>query len=333
MKYSVIVPAYNAEKTLRRCVDSLLSQERSDVEIILINDGSQDGSETICEDYAEKYESIRYISQQNAGVSAARNRGLDAAKGEFVLFVDSDDYVVRDFFTIVDGMIAEKSADLIQFSACVDNGYEKHPMIHSLYSAFSREKLFPHIIDAICRKTINAPHAKLFKREIIENNCIRFPKGVSVAEDRAFNIVYSFYINSYTVSDAVVYVINTENGNSLSRKRHEDLKKQLAAADAYIDGNLASASIPEEEKELYRKALNFGMCRSVYHDARLMLMDGKGWLSRQKELRRLCRQINIKRMKYPKTLYCTLISLTVRLYLTTVIDAVAMKLNHDLKKR
>lgn len=91
--YSVVIPVYNAEKTLRRCVDSLLRQDCSEVELILVNDGSKDGSLEICREYARQYDCVRVIDKPNGGVSTARNAGLDAAQGIYVLFVDSDDYV------------------------------------------------------------------------------------------------------------------------------------------------------------------------------------------------------------------------------------------------
>lgn len=326
MKYSVIIPVYNAEKTIRRCVDSLLEQNCADAEIILVNDGSRDGSEEICEEYARDHGNVRYIMQENGGVSAARNAGLDAAQGEYVLFVDSDDYVTQSFFSSIEQAVQTECADMIQFSNCVDNGVEVRQHIRKPMRTASREELVPYITDAICRKTINGPWAKLYRRDLIESHHVRFSVGVSVAEDRAFNIVYSLFIQSYAVSDHAVYVLNTENENSLSRKRHKDLQEQFSIAAEYLKSELAAAPIPEQEKECYRRALNFGSCRGIYHDAKLLIQSRVGWFARQKRLMQLCRKNNKKRMQYPKTRYCTKITLPVRLYLTPVIDAVAARL-------
>lgn len=326
MRYSVIIPVYNAKKTLNRCVDSLLKQNRSDTEIILVNDGSSDNSRAICEEYAKKFDNVKLVSQENAGVSAARNAGLDMACGEYVLFVDSDDYVAEDLFLNIDKVLHDVDVDWLLFSGCVDDGLKKTEIISKPILTKNRKDLLPHIIDSICSKSINGPWAKLYKRELIEKHRIRFPVGVSVAEDRAFNIVYSFYIESFQQSGFVGYVLNTENGDSLSRKRHEDLKQQFAIAESYIDSELNEATISDTEKESYRKAINFGECRGIYHDAKLMLQDHKRWSVRQKELMRLCKTINRKHMKYPKTRYCIMISLPIRLYLTPVIDAIAWKL-------
>ena len=199
MKYSVIIPAYNAEKTINRCVDSLLEQKRSDIEIVLVNDGSKDSSGDICKAYAAEHNCVHYIEKENGGVSSARNAGLDAATGEYVLFVDSDDHVAPDLFANIDRMVDTEDADWIRFSVCVDNGTEKKENTCGRFSYRSREELLPHIVNDICSKAINGPWAKLYKRSIIEEHNIRFPEGASVGEDRVFNIVYSFFAKSHPV--------------------------------------------------------------------------------------------------------------------------------------
>lgn len=326
MKYSVIIPVYNAEKTLRRCVDSLLDQGSPDAEIILVNDGSKDGSAAICEEYAKNYDCVRFISQPNGGVSSARNAGLDIASGEYVLFVDSDDYVAPSYFSIIDQTVNQAQADFTQFSCRIAHVTSRPDAVHEPFRAYTREKLLPRIVDSICRKTINGPHAKVYLRKIIEEHNVRFPVGSSIGEDRVFNIVYTFFIQSYAASDAVVYFIDTGNENSLSRKRYQDLNKQFEIANEYYYEQLAAAELPESEKESYQRAINFGTCRGIYHDAKLMIADRIGWFKRQKTLLQLCRNINKKHMRYPRTRYCTLITLPVRLYLALVIDAVAQKL-------
>ena len=100
--FSIIIPVYNAETTIRRCLDSFTNQRFSDYEILLINDGSTDNSDAICREYADVNSKICYLSKENGGVSSARNLGLEQAKGEYALFVDSDDYVSEDYFDVID---------------------------------------------------------------------------------------------------------------------------------------------------------------------------------------------------------------------------------------
>ncbi len=328
MKYSIIIPVYNASKTLHRCLDSLLAVQYKDAEFILVNDGSSDSSGEICEEYALRHSNIKYIAKENGGVSSARNAGLDVACGDYILFVDSDDYVASEFFSILDQTLEKTPYDLVQFSCCIDNGNEKKEIRRMPVTAAGREQIMPYLVNAICRKTLNPPWAKLYRRDLIEKNHVRFPEGASVAEDRVFNIKYSLSIESYAVSDQILYFVSTENENSLTRGRQKNLKKQFEITGAYFQEALSASSIPESEKEQYRKAVNFGDCRTIYHEAKLMHQDHVRWFARQKRLGHICDEINRKHMKYPKTRYCTLIMLPVRLRLTPVIDAVAWKLTH-----
>lgn len=96
-RISVIVPVYNAEKTIARCIETLLGQTYGNIELLLVDDGSKDGSLAICREYAEKDNRITVIHKENGGVSSARNAGIEMAKGDYILFVDSDDYVEPDY--------------------------------------------------------------------------------------------------------------------------------------------------------------------------------------------------------------------------------------------
>ena len=325
IKYSVIIPIYNAEKTLERCVSSLLSENYPDCEIILVNDGSTDHSAELCADYANADSRVRFFSKENGGVSTARNAGLDLAEGEYVLFVDSDDYVLQDFFAALDALLEQNNADLTMAS-CGHNKVTINDRPVRTVSYIGRKELIQAIINAICRKTINGPVAKIYKRAILNDHHIRFPVGASVAEDRVFNICYSFYIDSLQISDKVLYCVDTGNENSLSRKRHSDLNKQFAVTRQYFKDHLNDAPIPESEKEQYRRAVNFGSCRYIYHEAKLLHANNVGWWERQKKLGRLCDSINRRHLKYPDTSYCRKITLPVRLRLTWLIDAIAWKL-------
>ena len=329
MKYSIIIPVYNAENTIRRCVDSLLDQNYADSEIILVNDGSQDGSEVICREYERSCETVRCISQQNGGVSSARNAGIDCAHGEYIMFVDSDDYVLPGFYSIVDKAIETSCADWIHFSSYVDNGAIKRKCVRKATNVCSREDSLPQIIESICHKTINSPWAKLYKRDIIEKHHIRFPVGVSIGEDRAFNIVYSFYVQSYATSEQALYVLNTENANSLSRKHHNDLEKQLDNADIFIRRELSVAPISAEEKARYREAIDFIVNARIYLVAKMLIRNHVGWIERQRRLMLFCREVNKMHTRYPRIPYCMWSMLPVRLYQTTAIDAMARVLMVD----
>ena len=112
-KLSVIVPVYNTEKYLRQCVDSILGQTLSELEIILVNDGSKDNSGVICDEYAAKYDQVTVIHKENGGVSSARRAGVAAAKGEYVAFVDSDDWIDPDMYAQMLASAREHDADAV----------------------------------------------------------------------------------------------------------------------------------------------------------------------------------------------------------------------------
>ena len=112
---SIIIPVYNGEKFISRCVDSVLSQTYSDFELILVNDGSKDNSGKLCDAYAQKDPRIRVIHQENGGVSRARNRGLDAAKGDVISFVDIDDYIAPQMLEVALKYLTD--ADICMFDA------------------------------------------------------------------------------------------------------------------------------------------------------------------------------------------------------------------------
>ena len=113
VKYSFIVPVYNTKKYLKKCLDSLIKQTFKDFEIIIVNDGSTDNSMEIIEKYKNKYSNIKVIEQQNQGLSLARNNGVKKTSGEYILFIDSDDYIEKDLLKQIDKNIG--NADVLRF--------------------------------------------------------------------------------------------------------------------------------------------------------------------------------------------------------------------------
>lgn len=323
LKYSVIIPVYKAEKTLCRCVDSLLKCNREELEIILVNDGSPDGCGAICEQYAEGNACVKYIAKENGGVSTARNAGIEAASGDYLIFVDSDDYVSEGCFEAIDSVLSECDYDFIQFSHYMTDGKTISTHTRSVFSSNDRGGFFPGIIDSICSKVINPPWAKVYKHELIEKYNIRFPVGASIAEDRAFNIAYSTHINSYRVSDKAVYYVSTENENSLSRKKMTDLDRQFEITGSYARNAIKNADIPETEKEQYFAAMNFGICRGIYKNAKDLHRERVPFFKRLKTIHKLCREMNKRKYRYPGTRYCRLITLPIRMNFALVIDAMA----------
>lgn len=114
MRFSIIVPVYNTERYLKKCIDSILIQKFSDFELILVDDGSEDGCGDMCDQYAEYDSRVRVIHKKNMGVSAARNDGLDKASGDYILFVDSDDWIENNCLEVLNDVITE-NIDVVVF--------------------------------------------------------------------------------------------------------------------------------------------------------------------------------------------------------------------------
>ena len=192
---SVIVPVYKVEKWLSRCVDSILAQTMEDFELLLIDDGSPDCSGEICDEYAVKDSRVRVFHKANGGVSSARNLGLDNAKGEWISFVDADDWVDVDYLA---GLTENLDADFIlggvkmletQQSSMEDYKYEKSEI---------KDCIEKYLFDTV----LLSPWGNLLNRNIINNNNIRFDEKIRYAEDRIFNREYLLSCKSIiSVSD------------------------------------------------------------------------------------------------------------------------------------
>lgn len=175
IKVSVIVPVYNIEAYVARCLDSLMQQDLKEIEIIVVNDGSTDNSPEICKSYAKKYPNIKYISQHNQGLSAARNTGIDAAKGEYIGFVDGDDFVKKEMFSTLYNNAIEND---VSISCCgyeeyYDNGETYAPIASGIRKKYKRyEALDLFLVD---RYFGVLAWNKIYKRELFRN--IRFPVG------------------------------------------------------------------------------------------------------------------------------------------------------------
>lgn len=187
IKLSVVIPVYNAEKYLPGCMESVLSQSFSDFEIILINDGSADSSAGLCDRYAEKYPFVRAVHQQNVGASAARNRGLREAKGEFVHFVDSDDHLANsEVYYNLSQHALDPSHDIIffrreRFTEGVE-GIDAVQPAYDIDGEFSGDVL-GLVLQKKYEMTLTCPVNKIFRRELLIENDLYFTEGIDHEED------------------------------------------------------------------------------------------------------------------------------------------------------
>lgn len=176
---SVVVPVYRAEKFLCQCLDSILAQTYKNLEVILVDDSSPDNCGKICDEYARKDNRVRVIHQSNQGVSAARNAGLASATGEYIGFVDSDDYIEPDMYEYLYGLITKDNASVAMCNTCEDEGYHTKQQIEQPYVLISASDIFEH--GSIWAYVWN----KLYRRDFIAD--LRFDTTNSYGEDLFFN--------------------------------------------------------------------------------------------------------------------------------------------------
>lgn len=222
---SVIVPVYKTEKYLSKCVDSILAQTYPNLEILLIDDGSPDHCGKICDEYAKKDKRIRVIHNDNHGVSYSRNCGIKAATGEYLLFVDSDDYVnstyAEELVKSIQGYDIAVS-DMLCFWA-EKKSYIPYASINGIITHQIREdfqKLF-FVFGPVC--------GKLYRTAILRQQNILFDESISNAEDTLFSLEYLKYIATYNISYEAEYIYVRNQTDSLSK--HFDWVDNLAQLD------------------------------------------------------------------------------------------------------
>lgn len=309
MKYSIIVPVYNAEKTLHRCLDSVVKQPFTDYELLLINDGSSDGSSAICREYVQKYPQIHYMEGKNSGVSAARNLGLDWAQGEYILFLDSDDFVAENYFVCIDQALQAYNPDMLLFGA---KGAGNSPCQWNTGNFFANTELqiASRISSALKAYLFSSLLSKVFKKKIIEQLFLRFDSNLSIGEDQAFIFSYAMGIHSLASIEDVLYNVDISDGSSLSRKKRPYLTQQLLAVNRKMDQAYRSVPHAKAAAECYEAALSWVVYRSAYSCFKELLKFDIPPKQRRREIRNICKLYRAERVK-PRGLKCWLIALPV----------------------
>ena len=213
---SIIVPIYNSEKYLIRCVDSIVSQTFTNFECVLIDDGSTDNCSFICDRYSQSDNRIIVIHQENSGLSATRNRGMEMAKGKYVCHVDSDDYIQKNMCEILIDAMHRSDADVV---CC---GYVENNKVRSLCD---EDFIFdnPYTIEIVhyleMRHAFGTAWNKLYKKTILDNYSIRFPFATNkFGEDMIFSLQYFSHIKKAYVSSQCLYYYRHDNKSSLAKE-------------------------------------------------------------------------------------------------------------------
>ena len=201
MKLSVIIPAYNVEKYISECLDSVLVTEK-DIEVIIVDDGSKDNTLSICEDYSKKDSRVKVYSKPNGGVSSARNYGLEKVSGDYIIFVDSDDYLFEGWDALMDPLSGD---DIYYYNKSIKGRPDKNMMLRYI-SGVNEEN--------IC---IAGPVWKAYKSSFLLGNDLKFKLDLINGEDMLFNLEAILLAESYQIIDFDYYYYRQTVGQTTRR--------------------------------------------------------------------------------------------------------------------
>lgn len=231
VKISIIVPVFNVEKYLRECLNSLVKQTLKDIEIICVDDGSTDNSSKILEEFQAKDARIKIIHQKNLGISAARNSALEIAQGEYVGFVDSDDWVDLDFF--------EKlyvSAKKFNVDIAAGDFYRRGKFLKSKKLKYRKEELFTESADKIKAAFVpkyNYVWNKIYKRDSLLNLNLPFEKG-RYYEDMLWLVNVIYYLQGFVTVPNTFYHYRKTEGSIVTKKSLKHMKDRIYAENEMV---------------------------------------------------------------------------------------------------
>ncbi|MBT2709470.1 glycosyltransferase [Pseudomonas sp. ISL-84] len=269
-KVSIIVPIYNVEKYLSRCLDSLLSQELVDIEVIAVNDGSTDSSKEIINEYKNRDKRIKTIHKKNGGVSSARNKGLEIAQGEYIGFVDPDDWIDNDMYKTLYHVAFQEKADIVMCTYTREFGTHskekkfelpekirytgtevQSKIMRRLIGPLDNELANPELLDAW-----GTVWSKIYRAEIIKNLRFTDLKEIGTNEDSLFNIEALYYSKSFIFINKPFYHYWRENNASVTSSYKPDLVIQWENLYKKMKTFIESEKMDEE----YITALNNRIC-------------------------------------------------------------------------
>jgi glycosyltransferase involved in cell wall biosynthesis len=246
MRFSVIIPVYNNEDFLHKCINSILQQDYADYELILVDDGSTDTSRQICARYAAEHANVHLICQENGGPSAARNRGIECARGQYITFVDSDDWVKPNYFQTLSGAVATE-ADLVFFGTGHYNGTSETPKVFPEANITGNQPLIQFLTEHYLSGDICSVISKAFSRKMLQQENLRFPAGTVVEEDLQFVLQAADKAQSFLSIRDVLYCYNQRSSGSVTTKYNplkfdskiQAYRKELSFAEKWNQQRLA----------------------------------------------------------------------------------------------
>ena len=265
-KISIIIPIYNGEKYIERCLKSIINQDYEELEIIVINDGSTDNSIDILKEFTNIDNRIKVIDKENTGVSDTRNRGIEEASGDYIMFIDVDDYLEENMIKKIISVINKKDINLIKFNYNIVTSDGKKEKGNEDYEEKNLDKPnIEYFIDNVLLGKINAyVWTLVIKRKIIGN--IRFNKEIGMMEDLLFYInILSKTNDLYIINDRLYnYFINTESVCNSPRYYYRNFCDMLKVYDLIIDELTKQEQLNENRKKILTFAIIMGI-ESIFY--------------------------------------------------------------------
>lgn len=271
MFFSIIIPAFNAEKTIEYALSSVQKQSFTDFEVIIIDDGSTDNTQKICVKFSNYDSRFKYYRQTNKGASASRNRGLLEAKGTFITFIDADDLIpmhyLSEFFSLASNNIdCDNYWCGINYCSVANNIQLNTLNFPKLDCLFDSKK---NILSLQQYAPYNAMCNKIFKRDILIKNQIFMPEDLSLGEDLIFNLRYLDCTNGkIAINPSPLYVYCTNNENSLDRKFRSDLLEIYNRIDSELLDYLVKWNVDSSQMEIYHNSVLFHKIKVLYNTYR-----------------------------------------------------------------
>ena len=261
IKVSIIVPFYNVENYIEKCLQSLVNQTLEDIEILLVNDGSQDKSETIAKQFVEKYPNkIIYLEKENGGLSDARNYAIPHAKGEYIAFLDSDDYVETNVYEEMYNKAKKEDLDYVECDFLWEYPDKTLESKGKQYS--NKKEMFIH--------TRVVAWNKLIKREIVQDNHLEFPKGYRYEDVEFFYKLLPFIHHYGIVQKPFIHYVQRENSiSNVQNTRTKEIIDVLGHVMEYYKANNLFEEYKEEIEYIYARYI---LCSSML---RMVMIENK----------------------------------------------------------
>lgn len=252
-RVSIIVPVYNCETYISKCLESIISQNYINIEIVIINDGSNDQSEKIINTYKEKDDRIFYYYQKNQGPSEARNNGIKYSTGEYIIFVDADDTVEENYTECLLNTMLISGADLV---CCGYKDISAYGVSNFTDFHFENNISLPLFIDMVCKGTGGVLWSKIYKKEIITRHKLKMDKKIFMSEDLVFVLQYASHCKSFASSKEYLYNYNRLNESSISSNISMDYIQNYIIVCKHMEKILKWAKLDEHKmNELLSKRI------------------------------------------------------------------------------